>query len=90
MARVREIDCRHAVELIGEYLEGRLTRRDRRRLEHHLAACDACATYLEQMRVTIELTGRVDVHDLNPEILDALMDVYDGYWRDKGRDVAAD
>lgn len=84
MVRVRDIDCRHAVALIGDYIEGRLSRRDRRRLEWHLAACDACSAYLEQMRATIELTGRLDPHELNPEVLDALMGVYDDYWRDKG------
>ena len=89
MAPVKDITCRHAVGLIGDYLEGRLSRGDRRRLEHHLDACDACATYLEQMRVTIELTGRVESDDLSPEMVDALLDVYDNYWRDKGEDAPA-
>jgi anti-sigma factor RsiW len=88
MARVRDINCRHAVELMGDYLENRLSRRDRRRLEHHLAACDPCSTYLEEMRTTIELTGRVEVDDLRPEVLDALMGVYDDFWRDKGERTA--
>jgi anti-sigma factor RsiW len=89
MARIRDIDCRHAVGLIGDYLEERLSRRDRRRLERHLAACDACATYLEEMRATIELTGRIEFDDLRPEVIDALLGVYDDYWREKGEDPAA-
>ena len=89
MARVKDIECRQAVELIGDYLEGRLSRGDRRRLERHLAVCDACTTYLEQLRVTIELTGRVESDDLSPALVDALLDVYDNYWRDKGEDAPA-
>ena len=86
MVMVKDITCRHAVGLIGDYLEGRLSRGDRRRLERHLAACDACTTYLEQMRLTIELTGRVESDDLSPEMVDALLDLYDSFWRDKGED----
>jgi anti-sigma factor RsiW len=39
------------VELITDYLEGALTRSQRRRFEAHLAGCEHCSEYLEQMRV---------------------------------------
>lgn len=84
MALVKDINCRRAVSLIGDYLEDKLSRRDRRRLERHLALCDACATYLEQMRVIIDLGGRVEPNDLGPQALDALLSVYDNFWREKG------
>jgi anti-sigma factor RsiW len=83
MALVKDINCRHAVGLIGDYLEGKLSRRDRRRLEHHLAGCDACSAYLEQMRATIALTGEVGPEDLSDDALDALMAVFDEFQRDK-------
>lgn len=89
MALVKNINCREAVGLIGDYLEGRLPRRDRRRLERHLAACDACSAYLEQMRVTISLTGQVHPEDLSQEALDDLMGVFDRFQRERddgGRD----
>ena len=56
--------CRDAVELVSDYLDGTLSRRDRRRLEKHLAACDACTAYLAQMRATIAASGTVGPDDL--------------------------
>lgn len=82
MALVKDINCHQAVGLIGDYLEGKLPRRDRRRLERHLAGCDACDAYLEQMRVTIALTGSVGPDDLSVDALDALLDVFDNFQRE--------
>jgi anti-sigma factor RsiW len=49
--------CHEVVELITEYLEDALPPTDRRRVEEHLALCDGCDGYLDQMRQTIRLTG---------------------------------
>ncbi len=84
MARlVRDITCHRAVSLIGDYLEGALPWREHRRLEAHLALCEACNTYLEQMRVTISLAGRVGPDDLSDEALTALLDVFDNFQRER-------
>ena len=79
MALVKDINCQRAVSLVGDYLEGGLSRRDRRRLERHLAVCAACDAYLEQMRATIVLSGTVTPDDLSDEALAALMVVYDNF-----------
>ena len=71
--------CQEAVELISDYLEGALSRADRRRLERHLRGCDACAAYLEQIRATILLTGQVQPEDIEPEVLDGLADLFEQY-----------
>jgi anti-sigma factor RsiW len=68
--------CRQAVELMSDYLEGALSRRDRRRLERHLAGCDGCTAYLEQLSAAIAASGRVEPEDLPPEVLDGLVDLY--------------
>ena len=60
--------CREVVELVSDYLEGALPRAQRRRFEAHLAGCEHCSEYLEQMRVTIRLTGRLRSEDLTPEM----------------------
>ncbi len=86
---VKDIRCREAVSLIGDYLEDKLTRRDRRRLEVHLAACDACSAYLEQMRVTIAVTGTVGPEDLSPAALDALLDIFDQFQNERPGDPHA-
>jgi anti-sigma factor RsiW len=68
--------CQQAVELMSDYLDGSLSRRDRKRLERHLAGCDACNAYLEQMRVTIVASGVVVADDLTPEVLETLTDLF--------------
>jgi anti-sigma factor RsiW len=42
--------CREFVELVTDYLEGALTDAERVRFEAHLAECDGCTGYLEDMR----------------------------------------
>jgi anti-sigma factor RsiW len=42
--------CREFVELVTDYLEGALPHAERVRLEAHLAECEGCSAYLEDMR----------------------------------------
>jgi anti-sigma factor RsiW len=72
----RDYVCRDAVALMTEYLEGSLSLRQRQRLERHLAACDGCDEYLRQMRVTIEVLGRVEPEDLDPEVREELVELF--------------
>jgi len=68
--------CRDAVELVSDYLDGSLSRRARRRLEKHLAQCDACTSYLDQMRSTIAASGRVGPEDLPSDVVEGLVNLY--------------
>ena len=52
-----ELTCRDLVELVTDYLEGSLSRRDRARFDAHLAGCANCTEYVKQFRETIRLTG---------------------------------
>ena len=45
--------CREVVELMTDYLEGALTSLDRERFEQHIAGCDGCRAYLQQLRLTL-------------------------------------
>jgi len=60
----RGLTCVQVVELVTSYLEGGLSEADRARFDAHLSACDGCTNYLDQMRVTIAVVGRVDVDDI--------------------------
>jgi anti-sigma factor RsiW len=71
--------CQQAVELMSDYLDGSLSRRQRRRLTAHLALCDACTAYLEQLRVTILASGVVSVDELDPEVLETLTDLFERF-----------
>jgi anti-sigma factor RsiW len=74
--------CRDAVELVSDYLDGTLSRRDRRRLEKHLAACDACSAYVEQIRATIAASGRVGPEDLPSDVVEGLVNLFRQYRSD--------
>ena len=45
--------CREVVELMTDYLEGGLSPQDRERFEQHIAGCDGCRAYLQQLRLTL-------------------------------------
>jgi anti-sigma factor RsiW len=72
----RDLVCRQAVELVTDYLEGRLSRRARKRFEAHLASCPHCTEYLAQMRETIRLTGRLEPEDLTAQQRDEFVELY--------------
>lgn len=54
------VACRELVALASDYLDGELPADWRASLDAHLADCDGCRTYLEQIRVTIEALARLD------------------------------
>jgi anti-sigma factor RsiW len=73
---IMEISCQELVELVTDYLEGALPGEDRERFDSHIAACDGCRTYLEQIRTTIELTGRLVPEQLDPQAETALLGAF--------------
>jgi anti-sigma factor RsiW len=81
----RELVCREMVELITDYLEGTLSRAQRRRFDAHLGACENCAEYLHQMHTTIRLTGSLRAEDLTPAMREEFGGLY-RRWRDEERD----
>jgi anti-sigma factor RsiW len=76
LLRHRDLVCQQVVELVTDYLEGRLGRAAGRRFEAHLAGCPHCTEYLAQMRATIGLTGRLTPEDLTPQMREDLVEVY--------------
>jgi anti-sigma factor RsiW len=71
-----DLACRELVELLTDYLEGSLPPAERSRLEHHLAKCDGCSAYLEQIRTVIRLAGRLTEQTIPVEGRDELMRVF--------------
>jgi len=69
----RDMACAELVEVITDYLEGKLPAGDRQRFERHLSACDGCDAYLDQMRTTISLSGRLRVEDVPAELEERLL-----------------
>lgn len=76
----RELNCAQVVELVTAYLEQALDPADRERFEEHLVFCDGCDRYLDQMRITIEVTGRLEPGGLPPALEERLLEAFRG-WR---------
>jgi predicted anti-sigma-YlaC factor YlaD len=75
----RELTCAHVVEIVTAYLEDALGAADRERVEEHLVFCDGCSMYLEQMRETIALTGRLETEQIPPRLQDELLAAFRGW-----------
>jgi len=83
LRRQRKLVCRELVELVTDYLDGTLSRRDRARFEAHIAACANCTQYVEQFRETIRLTGALRESDVSPEAAEALLAEFADWKRDR-------
>jgi anti-sigma factor RsiW len=76
LRRRQDFPCAHFVEVVTEYLDGAMPHEERTRLEAHLRECDGCTRYLEQIRKTIELGGRLtesDVVAMDPAARESLL-----------------
>jgi anti-sigma factor RsiW len=69
----RALACQELVEIITDYLEGALSPTDRERFEDHIAGCDGCTAYLEQMRQTVAVVGRLRQEDVPGPALEPLL-----------------
>jgi len=65
--------CREFVELVTDYLEGALPDYERTRFEAHLAECDGCTGYLEDMRRLIGSLHDVPEPPPDPATREALL-----------------
>jgi predicted anti-sigma-YlaC factor YlaD len=68
-----DLDCQDVVEVVTDYLEGAMAPEDRRRFDRHLADCDGCRHYLEQLRTVIRLAGRPTVAAVPPDTMAGLL-----------------
>jgi anti-sigma factor RsiW len=71
-----QLSCQELVELVTDYFEGALPAEGRARFEAHIGGCDGCVAYVEQMRTTIELVGRLEPDDVTPEAQAALLGAF--------------
>ena len=67
------MNCDEFVELVTAYLEGALPAETERRFVEHLAECDGCDRYLDQIRTTVHDLGQLPVQRLAPEARDRLL-----------------
>lgn len=65
--RHRELSCKELVELVTDYFERKLPPRERARFEAHVATCEGCQAYIDQMHRTIKLLGTLSEEHVSPE-----------------------
>ena len=83
MIATPEFACQDLVELVTEYLDDKLPPDRRSDFDAHLAECPYCDEYLDQIRVTIALTGTVREDDLSPTALAALIEAFHDWKTDR-------
>jgi anti-sigma factor RsiW len=79
MASESRLECREFVELVTEYLEGALPPDERARFDAHIALCEGCGTYLEQMRQTIRAAGALTEESVPQPAMDELLRLFRGW-----------
>jgi predicted anti-sigma-YlaC factor YlaD len=75
-----EMGCHEVVQVVTDYLEGKLAAADMARFEAHLEECSGCRMYLDQMRETITALGHLPPESLSPEAEMRLLAAFRG-WR---------
>jgi anti-sigma factor RsiW len=87
MTQENELTCQELVELVTAYLEDALPSDERSRFNTHLNFCPGCATYVDQMRQTIQLVGTLTEDDIGPEARNQLLNVFRA-WKHAGSEDA--
>jgi predicted anti-sigma-YlaC factor YlaD len=73
---LQPMSCKEFVELVTDYLEGGLSSEDQARFEAHLAVCDGCEIYLQQIKQTIALSGRLTEEQITPKARKTLLKAF--------------
>ena len=71
-----ELACNEFVEIVTDYLEDALDPQRRQRFDAHIAECEGCEVYLEQIRTTVATAGRLRERTLAPETREALLGLF--------------
>jgi hypothetical protein len=74
------VNCRELVELATDRLEGSMPADQLAWFDEHISGCAGCTTYLEQLRITIRLTGMLREEWVPPHASETLLSVF-RVWR---------
>ncbi|MFG1813388.1 anti-sigma factor family protein [Kribbella sp. NPDC049174] len=71
-----DLDCREFVELVTSYLEGGMDAQAEQDFIDHLALCDGCERYLDQMRQTTQVLTDLPADTLPGDARSALLNAF--------------
>ena len=72
----RDVSCRLFTEYASDYIEGTLTVRQTRQLEHHVQKCLGCRNYLRQMQITIQSLRELEEPSPSPHLRKRLIEQF--------------
>ena len=64
--------CKECVDLLGEYIEGRLPPERAQALEEHLSYCPPCITFVRTYKATRKLCKAALAHEMPRELMASL------------------
>jgi predicted anti-sigma-YlaC factor YlaD len=67
------LNCKQLTELVTDYLEHKMSLRDRLRFQMHLGMCRHCRAYLRQMKLTIETLGHLPAEPMPDDVRSELL-----------------
>lgn len=73
------ITCADAIELMTEFLDRALSPTDQERFRAHLNGCEACTVYLDQLRLSVDITSSLhgqDDYQVDRSTMEQLVDIY--------------
>lgn len=70
------LTCQELVELVTDYAEGSLPPETEARFREHLAKCDGCTAYVEQMTLTLGVTGSLTQDLISQEAQETLLQAF--------------
>jgi anti-sigma factor RsiW len=76
----RDLDCCDLVEVVTDYLEGRLAPDQVERFDAHLAICPGCDAYVAQIRAVMRLGEEARAREL-PALVEHLLPAFRTYRR---------
>jgi anti-sigma factor (TIGR02949 family) len=56
---VTDLDCRTVVDHVSAFVDGELDADTRRRVVAHVAGCEGCLRYVDQVRWTVRMLGAI-------------------------------
>ena len=75
------LSCVEVVELVTGYLDGALDDATAERVREHLALCDGCAEYVEQMRATAGVVAVAVEDELDTGVRERLLSAFRDFHR---------
>jgi hypothetical protein len=70
-----ELECRQIAELLGDYIDGALPRRQQELIDWHIEGCPPCVAFINTYRGTISATRSLPAVPIPPELKSRLLAV---------------